>query len=75
MDKYIKGERVFLHDISNKIGIVLNGLELLLLKMENFDNIDEKLQETTDKLYSTVKKLVGMVVERRNEIKSKQSQG
>ena len=70
LGEYIKKERVFLHDISNQI-VIANGMTgLVLEKLEAKEKLDDKDMERIKKALKALEKMIVLLTERRNFVKS-----
>ncbi|MEI8347115.1 MAG: hypothetical protein WCG27_06595 [Pseudomonadota bacterium] len=70
LGEYIKNERSFLHDISNQI-VIANGMTgLVIEKLDAKQSLEEKDAERLRKAMRALDKMIVMINDRRNYVKS-----
>lgn len=70
IDDHIKEERVFLHDLSNKLVIVQGMIELTSMDVEKINDIQDKTIERIKKALKATVAMTDMMRERRDKLKS-----
>ena len=63
--KLVRGERDFLHDLSNHLVVGQGMGSIILNKLKKIEDLDPKIVEKMGKVQSAVEKMTALVKERR----------
>ena len=72
-NNYILDERTFLHDVSNQLVIVQGMGDFILSHLKKVSEPESKEVIRMEKVMKASKKIVDMVIERRDKVKATQA--